>query len=150
MHGHASRLGLPSQHGGPQRPLRPGQAPRARDPCPHRRRAQGPLAPRTGRRIPEADHALNTLLVWHLLEGAYRMTERELHRHLLAADIHDDYRCFGQLTCRQGRPRAWRLWRDPQATFRRVVRAPDGSSRSVRPACTAKGLPSYRRAPCPR
>jgi hypothetical protein len=49
----------------------------------------------------EADEALDTLLVWDLLESAFRMTEPELRGHLDAAGVRDDFRVFGRLSARQ-------------------------------------------------
>jgi hypothetical protein len=45
--------------------------------------------------------ALATLLVWKLLDDAYRMTERELRGHLTVAGVRGEYRTFGELTGRQ-------------------------------------------------
>jgi hypothetical protein len=41
--------------------------------------------------IREGDPALDGMLVWRVLEGAWRMTEPELRDHLGAALICDDY-----------------------------------------------------------
>ena len=49
----------------------------------------------------DSEFALSNLLVWRLLEGAYRMTERELRGHLAAAGVRDEYRVCGQLSRRQ-------------------------------------------------
>lgn len=49
----------------------------------------------------DSEFALSNLLVWRLLEGAYRMTERELRGHLAAAGVRDEYRVFRQLSRRQ-------------------------------------------------